>query len=343
MNPDRLERSFRFFASMCEGRSPLYAALSARIAEDPEVLALASGYQPGQPPVNLLFGAVQHLLLGGARHPLAAFYPSVGGREPPEGAYPAFVDFCGAHRAEVVERVQTRRVQTNEVGRSGTLLPAFGIAAANGRPLHLIEVGASLGLNLLFDRYRYEYSDGRTLGPESAPIVRTEVRGETPLPLPERLPDVSGRVGIDIAPVDPADDDAVRWIEALIWPDQVHRHVLFRSALTLARRDPPRVVAGEGMALLPDLLEEVSSEATPCVFHTHAIYQMDEAWRGRFGDLLADLGRRRGLARVSIEWLGDQPGPQVHLTRCSGGTRETVHLATCGDHGEWVRWIAVGD
>ena len=67
---DKLRREFRFFAEMCAEHSPLYAVLSSRAAEDNAVLALATGGQRGQSPVNLLFAAVQFLLLGGADHVL---------------------------------------------------------------------------------------------------------------------------------------------------------------------------------------------------------------------------------------------------------------------------------
>ncbi len=43
-------------------------------------------------------------------------------------------------------------MQTNEVQRSWALLPAF-LTVADGRPLDLLELGPSAGLNLLWDRY----------------------------------------------------------------------------------------------------------------------------------------------------------------------------------------------
>ena len=78
---------------MCAEHSPLYAILSSRAGEDAAVLALATERQPGQSPVNLLFASVQYLLLGGADHALAAYYPSVGGdRSPSTGRVPARTD-----------------------------------------------------------------------------------------------------------------------------------------------------------------------------------------------------------------------------------------------------------
>jgi len=342
-----LQGCFRHFARMCEGYSPLYAALSPRIAEDPAVLSLAAARPRRQLPVNLLFGAVHDLLLAGAEHPLAAFYPSVGGDREPDDAYPVFADFCRRFEKAIVEIVSARRVQTNEVGRCGLLLPAFSLAfeRLGLRPLHLIEVGSSAGLNLRFDRYHYEYTSGpsgavRCLGPESPVRVRTELRDGVDCPLPDRLPPVAGRVGIDIAPVDVTDDDAVRWIEALIWPDQVHRIALCRAAVALARTAPPRLIEGDGLEVVPRIVESVPAGGVPCVFHSHATCQMNDEWRQRFAARLADLGRGRDLAHISLEWLGDDPGPRLCLTLCTGGEARTTHLADCHHHGSWMRWLA---
>ncbi len=57
-SPEYLERAFRFYAEMCAGKSPLYAALSAQVADDPRVYSLASSGQKRQPPANRLFAAV---------------------------------------------------------------------------------------------------------------------------------------------------------------------------------------------------------------------------------------------------------------------------------------------
>ena len=343
---DYLQDAFRHFAGMCEGESPLYAALAPRIADDPAILALALERKERQPPVNLLLGVVHDRLLAGTAHPLAEFYPSRGGRRPPAEAFGAFKDFCAAFAAPIAQIVSTRRVQTNEVGRCGLLLPAFALAweRFGRRPLHLIEVGASAGLNLLFDRYRYEYTaDGEGLvhacGPDASARIRTALRGQRPCPLPETMPPVAGRVGVDIAPIDVTDDAATRWVNALIWPDQLHRIELFRAAVALARTEPPQVIAGDGLELVPQIIESGPRDALPCVFHSHAIYLMNNEWRERFAARLAELGRRRDLARISLEWLRDDPGPKLHLTAFTAGGPHTTHLADCHHHGAWMRWL----
>jgi hypothetical protein len=333
---------FRHFATMCDGRSRLYAALSPRIADDEPVFSLAYLGEQGQSPVNLLFGAVHYLLLGGAQHPLAEYYPSVGGRRPPDRAYPEFADFCRQFEPQIVDLVATQRVQTNEVGRCGLLLPAFALAweHVDRQPLSLIEVGASAGLNLLFDHYRYEYADGHVCGPHSAARIRTELRGEVACPLPEVMPRLTGRVGIDVAPVDVTDADSIRWVESLIWADQLHRIELFRHAVALAREHPPCVITGDGLEAVPGIVGQVPEDARPCVFHSHATYQADKTWRREFDQMLAGLGACRDLVHISLEWLGDDPGPQLHLTVHAKGERRTAHLADCDHHGGWMRWLA---
>jgi len=227
------------------------------------------------------------------------------------------------------------------VGRCGALLPAFQRTWERGgrRPLTLIELGASLGLNLGFDRYRYHTSTGASCGREGAPPVRTESRGAVPIPLRPGFPTVADRIGLDMETQDPHDTSAVRWIEALIWPDQRERLELFRGAVAVLRANPVRMVRGDGLEALPNLVAAADPGSLVTLFHSHAIYQMDRAWRAAFLERVATLGSTRDLAHVSLEWLDDQTGPQLHLTLHRGGATETERLASCDHHGAWVEWL----
>ncbi len=91
---DRTARAFRRFAQLeCRGSSPLYERLSLGIAEDRELLELATHARPGQP-VHLFFSCVHWLLLAGTQHPVSAFYPSLDQGPIPDGdPYASFRDF----------------------------------------------------------------------------------------------------------------------------------------------------------------------------------------------------------------------------------------------------------
>ena len=94
------------------------------------------------------------------------------------------------------------------------------------------------------------------------------------------------------------------------------------------------------MDLVPQQVERTPPDAAPCVFHSHATCQMPETWRQRFAAMLEDLGRRRHLASVSLEWLHDDPGPRLQITEHRGGTTRSTHLADGHFHGRWVQWRA---
>ena len=189
--------------------------------------------------------AVHDELLRDPGHALAAYYPTTGGAGPGPGLGEAFSAFCADRAERLAATLATRRTQTNEVARCGCLLPAFA-AVAGGRPLALIEIGASAGLNLLWDHYAYDYGD-RTAGVPSSPLtIACELVGPHVPPLDP--PPVAWRVGVDLAPVDASDPADARWLRACLWPDQPARQERLAAALAVARehpgRGPPRRRAG---------------------------------------------------------------------------------------------------
>ena len=321
--------------------SPMYAELAEDIAADVELLELAAYSMPEQPPPNMLFAAVQYLLLSGLEHPLAGHYPVIAGSESlPGPAFPRFRDFCLGHRDRIVELVATRRTQTNVVRRCTCLLPAFALVRGESSlPLALIDMGASAGLNLNFDRYAYSYRrDGNEIlrwGPPRARIrLEAELRGSAGLPrLPAAIP-VASRDGIDIDPVDPANADRMLWLRALIWPEHVERHQQLMDAAAELEASPIRMHAGDAAELLPDLVESVPREHALVVYSTIAFYQFPRESRSRIADTLAAASAARAVWQIAMEgW-----SPQLSVTRYREGTRETEMLADVSAHGWWIDW-----
>ncbi|HEX8281926.1 MAG TPA: DUF2332 domain-containing protein [Pyrinomonadaceae bacterium] len=337
-------RYFKDFARLvCRGSSPLYERLARGVAGDEKLLELASHLRPDQPP-NLFFSAVHFLLLKGARHPLANFYESVGGTASAEDAdpLPAFRDFCRERRETLIGLISTRIVQTNEIGRYACLVPAFGIVSrmAAGRPLATVEVGASAGLGLLWDKYGYDYGAGGRCGDDDSPVQNfCESRGPLPPPVPRTLPPVASRVGLDLNPLDVRDREAALWLHALVFPEHRGRAERLSRALELARRDPPRVLAGDAAELLASALHEVPEGAPVCVFNSFTLTQLPDAARGLLLRTLAEFGSRRELYHVSLEWFGGEH-PLLELSLYDGRARaRKLTLASCDAHGGWLHWL----
>jgi len=221
--------AFEHFARTARGSSPLYEHLARRVATDVELLALTEGVRPRHLQPNLLFGAVHYLLLTGARSDLVRSYESLGGAAPYSvDVFRQFRTFCLAHANAIRNIVATRRVQTNEVRRCAALVPGFSSAAdaLGADRAAFVEIGASAGLNLQWDRYRCAYDGGLAWGdPEAALIFSCELRGPG-IPELDRLPRIVQRYGIDIAPLDIRYADDLLWLQALTWPEHADRREL---------------------------------------------------------------------------------------------------------------------
>jgi hypothetical protein len=341
--PEGLAATFRHFAdNEFADYAPLYAHLSRHIAEDAAPLRLAGAAAIGQFPPNLLFAAVHYLLLSGLQAPIGRYCATITEEPlpPDEAAYPAFRAVCLDNAAQISDLIATRLVQTNEVGRSACLLPGFSHVAqlGGGAPLALIDVGAAAGLNLLFDRYHVDYGS-LTWGDAASPVrLRCELRGEIQPPLQPGQPAVGYRAGMDISPIDVRDPDAVRWLRALVWPDQPQRAKALAAAAELARLDPPRVVRGDAGALLPELIGEAPAEMTLCIYHSFALQQFPPESLAAFHAALEEAAQTRPVYLVGMG--GSTLQAYVRLSSWRNGTRETVQLAECAAHGQWLSWLS---
>jgi hypothetical protein len=338
--PAALATAFRVFAEDARDTAPLYHLLSPLIADDAALLGLAAETRLGQPPPNMLFAAAHYLLLAEPSQPLAAAYPSLGGADRPSPRFFAlFRDFCLARAAPLGALLRERITQTNEVRRCALLLPAFALAQhmAGGLPLALVEVGASAGLNLNFDRYAYDYGAGRVGDRDSQVAITTELRGPLRPAVPAELPAVASRVGLDLSPIAHDDEDGLRWLSALIWPEHSQRFHNLRAAIELAQRQPPPLIAGDALELLPELLAEQPAETALCVYHTFVTYQFSPAQRERLDSILRAASRGRPIYRLSCEGLRNTY-PEAHLTSYRDGAASEQLIAICDGHLRWMEW-----
>ncbi|WP_155370070.1 DUF2332 domain-containing protein [Catellatospora vulcania] len=317
-----LAHTYRDFALReAAGRSPAYERLCLGVAADAEVLGLVGALPLAKRQPNLLLGAVR--LLGG-----------------PVGDYAAFRDWVVAHWAAVREQLLARSTQTNEAARCATLLP---VLAALPQPLALIEVGASAGLCLYPDRYRYRYGDRAPLGPAGAPLLECSVDGS--VPVPDRLPQVVWRTGIDLNPLDVTDPDDVRWLQSLIWPEHTERRERLTAAAAIAAAEPPLLVRGDLNESLARLAEQAPAEATLVVFHTAVLAYLDAAGVDRFAAQMGELaGRRPGTVWLSNEAPGVVPQVAARLPGEAPPGRFVLAVdgrpvAFTMPHGQGVAWL----
>lgn len=338
-DPARVAELFRQFAvNTAQDRSPLYTALANAIARDQELLALSAHAKRGQPPPNMLFAAVHFLLLGAPDQPLARYYASINpAPAPPEEAFPLFKSFCRDHAAPIRALVAERLVQTAEVARAAAFLPGITrIAAIAGEPLGMIEIGAGAGFNLLLDHYGYDFGRAGDVGAdEPLLLLECEAKGSKLPPLPSGMPRIGTRIGIDLHPVDLENADDRRWQEALVWPDMVERLARLRQVIDIARHHRPRVVKGDALSLLPELLREITGPV--CVVHSIVLYQWHQQQRDVLHDMLLGASAERVIHRLGLELDADDCALD-HLVYDRGASTAR-RLARCEQHGAWIKWV----
>ncbi len=325
--------------------SPLYAHLLEQIAVDlvaggPSCDVLA-GHQDDPLASALalrLLGAVHRLVLEGRAPAVAAHFPSVGGDAGRGDAWPAVRALLVEH-GDVVRTLLERPVQTNEVGRSAALLGGFvRVAAETGLPLALVELGASAGLNLRWDRFHYE-ADGATWGDPTSP-VRVACAFTGPPPRTDVVVRVAERDGCDAHPIDPTTDDGALTLQSYVWPDQTQRLTLLRAAIDVARAVPARVEPADAAVWIGPRLAERPAHVATVVYHSIFWQYLTRDARAAVKDAIL----RTGAAATSdtpLAWLRLEPvgreGPyEVRLTSWPGGDER--RLAESSPHGREVRW-----
>lgn len=282
-----------------------------------------------------LLGALHLLVLDGRAPDLARHFPSAGG-DPGPGLADAVVAAAAEHATEIGSLL-TQGVQTNEVGRSAALLGGYLELARLGLPLRILEVGASAGLNLLFDRYRYLTADGATFGPEASPLVFDRPWFAAAPDLSVRL-EVEERRGSDIAPISVATAEGRLRLRSFVWPDQPVRMARLDAALAVAQHDPPIVDAAPAPSWLRSQLEVGRPGCCTVVSHSIMFQYLSASARQEMLAII-DAAGQAATDGAPLGWLRLEPGgdqAELRLTVWPGGVSRV--LATSAYHGPPVVW-----
>jgi hypothetical protein len=316
--------------------SPLYEDLLARAADDYErggpTLRVLEGREddPKDSALALrLMGAVHRLALTGRAPALARRYAAADGDD--ERTWEAFRATL-EDRADELRPLVERPVQTNEVGRCAALLPGFlDVAARTGKPLRMLEVGASAGLNLGWSEYRYEAGDFAWGPSGSALRIEFELVGGG---RPEAVPvTVAERAGCDASPVDPGSEEGRLTLLSYGWPDQVARMERLRAALEIAAARPAPVERGGAVEWAAARLAEPAPGLATILFHSIVMQYLSEDERDAFLRVMQEAGSRAD-EDTPLAWLRMEPDGEraaVRLLTWPGG--EDRLLAHSGYHG----------
>jgi hypothetical protein len=312
------ERYARFAAVEAHGECEIYEQLALAVADSQELLAFLAGLPPDRRQPNLFLAAVRWL----------CGVPDSTER---------LVQIVREQHEPLRGVMLSRTTQTNEPARCSVLLP---VLAQLPQPLALLEVGASAGLCLLPDSYGYGYGAQR-IEPAiaEAPVFPCKVTGQ--VPLPEAVPRIAWRRGIDLNPIDLRPEDGAAWLENLVWPSQRERTLRLRAAIAIARRELPTVVKGDLLSDLEPLAATAPPAATLVVFHSAVLaYVTPRAARDQFAET---------VRRIKAVWISNE-APSVFPSFAESAPPAPIPgsfllavdgrpMAWTGPHGQSIDWF----
>ncbi|MEL7091836.1 MAG: DUF2332 family protein [Pseudomonadota bacterium] len=228
--------------------------------------------------------------------------------------------------------------QTNEVRRSAALIAMAHVALQHfDLPLMLSELGASGGLNLMWDRFALQAGD-TTLGPV-APALTLNPDWTGPPP-PAATPRVTDRAGVDLNPLNPNDRHDLLRLSAFLWPDQPERLARTRAAAAVFDAN---LHTGDAIDWLETRLDQQPEGQMHLIQNTVAWQYFPPDAQARGAALIARHGARataqKPLGWMQMETDGDtagQSGAALTLRLWPGDM--TLPLGRADFHGRWVRW-----
>jgi len=324
MSAEKILAHFREQAAACvEYGSPFTGELIARMADDLEAggpVAALVGAWPTSPRADALAlrlaGALHFAALSGRAPELAAQYPAARPAWRMADVWPPACALLEHDRPWTEEFIKSPP-QTNETRRSIALLAGFlTIAAQWTGPIDTLELGASAGLNLNWDRFAYR-TTAWSWNSSGDALIDTDWRGPPP-PLSAK-PHVRNRAACDQNPLDIADSQQRTRLKSYIWPDQADRLTRFDAAADLAIKCAVHVERADAAEWIARKLAARAGDAATVIYHSIFLQYPPRETRAAIKAAIEKSGAA-ATANAPLYWLRLEPEPVL------GGPRDSVRM-----------------
>lgn len=325
----QLIQALRKQEAFASGYSPLYQQILGTLADlveqepdDPvaEWLVRLAEVRPPFELTLLVPAALHRGVLAGepALAQMTQFYPSVGGVVPSADSNELAPVLHGAvlNYARTMEPfVRTATIQTNETARGlAWLLP---LMYTHWTAVHLLELGASAGLNLLAEWRSYRLIDDAQLKIPPVDLGRGEpiqfvnhYEGHSvKLPSTDAMPRIASRTGLDIAPFSLKNAADEQLLTAYVWADQTVRIARLREGIAALRAAEAVCEAPQLHAVrLPDQLQAFlegwslrSSRLPIVIYNTVMTMYLDDGASG-LRDVVERWAREQAVPVLWLQW-----------------------------------------
>lgn len=349
---DRVIDAFEHQASECRAfgspfSAELLAAGASALRRGGHTRDLLADW-PGNPFTDALptrvLGALNAAVLKMQDVDLVRAYPGPGRVGDGAAAWAAGERFIHAN-TEWINQWLASPPQTNEVARSAALLSGLlTIAGQHTQPIDLLELGASAGLNLNLDRFRYELGTWNW-GGDSEVKIAAQWFGPPPSFIGSLH--IVGRSGCDQSPLDVLSSDDRLRLSAYIWADQHDRAERLQAAMRIAARLPPRIERRDAADWIEEQLADTRHDRLTVIYHSIFYHYLSRPVRERIAAAV-QLAGARATSRSPIAWLKFEfeaaiGGPTdsrrcvLEITHWPGPNRRLA--AVVDPHGRSVHWL----
>ncbi|NDW53221.1 DUF2332 domain-containing protein [Aliiroseovarius sp. PrR006] len=282
-------------------------------------------------PLRFLAGLHALVLTGDCPDLVAVYPPSPA---PSDDQISKALGVALADHADTLDRWLDLPPQTNEVRRAAVMIAAgHWLAAQYELPMHVYELGASAGLNLMWDQFALQ-AGGTRLGPADAPfLLSPDWRGDQPT---GTLPRVLSRRGVDLMPMDITDPDDLLRMSSYLWADQPERLERSRAAASIFTA---KVDQGDAAEWLETQLGNVARDHLTLIYHTIAWQYFPAETQTRCLAAIEAAAQRGPIAHLSME-ADDRQGKGAAITLTLWPEGRKLTLGRVDFHGRWLDWSA---
>jgi hypothetical protein len=295
---------------------------------------------------------------------LRAYYPSVGGTKPyTDKDLPHIFRHAVESRMEsITSTLQNDTVQTNETGRGYFWL--FPAMVTRWSAIHLIDLGASAGLNLVADQRRFTFLDELRNASVSFGLAKSTQFHVECEPGVQRfwetepaMPKILTRNGCDLNPFLLQTERDRASLESFVWADQVERLHRLDEGIEAFKKIATEMPITVWRANLPDGLPKfldsllLKEEAPVVIYNTY----MSPYLRDDGKDMRMHIRNWANERKHTVLWA--QAEPARHGMEASHGDHWCAwtidlwepnkghchwHIAWVHPHGTRVKWIDPG-
>ncbi len=322
----------RLFAACIEDIRSGNRAIEARLESTPMAYDAAVGLR--------LFAGVQRCWFEGLIPALDDCWPQPDVTGDAAKAYAVMRELFENPPALLLDWL-TRDPQTNEVGRAAGLAAGLAeIVRLTRKPVRLLEIGSSGGLNLRLDHFAFENALGNVWGDPSSALRFGADAYEGSPPFGSGI-QIAQRKGCDLNPIDASHDAGALQLLSYVWPDQPARQTRLRNALAVAREHPVAIDQAHAADWVEEHLVPEPGFVT-VLMHSIMWQYLPEAEQTSIRKVLFDRGAGTGES-APIAWLTLEPPPEIaehaNVTVTVWPTGQSKVVAHSGYHGPPVKWL----